>query len=452
MKRGVRIARAVFLALVLGIAILSGTAPSRAADEWRPSAFTLENGLKLVVIEDHRAPVVTHMVWYSVGGADDPPGKSGLAHFLEHLMFKGTKRIRPGELSQIVARNGGVDNAFTTQDHTVYHQRVARNRLPIVMELEADRMSNLLLRDEEVRPELKVVAEERRLRIENSPSAVLNEKLLAALFGAHSYAIPTIGRAEEILQLTRQDAFVFYKSHYGPDRAVVVVAGDVEPDAVLALAEKFYGDAKPVRTDQLARSEATPPAPQTITYRDQRVKQPTFYRYALGPHTKNAPDGELEALSVLMRIFGGGVTSRLYRRLVVEERVAASAGASFSSASLGPGYLFFYATPSQTGSLEAVEAEIERVRADMLDGRYADEEIARAKSALAASAIYARDNQVSMARWIGGAVASGYTVDDALDWTDVIRSVTRADLERVARTYLDTDSFVTGRLLPEGGE
>ncbi len=209
------------------------------------SEFTLKNGLQVLVIPDHRAPVVTQMIWYKVGAADEPPGSSGIAHFLEHLMFKGTDLIPTGQFSKIIARNGGEDNAFTNHDVTAYFQRVAKDRLPKVMEMEADRMANLRLSEEDVATERKVILEERRSRVDNDPGSILQEQMMAALYANHPYGIPIIGWEHEIRALDREDALSFYRRFYAPDNAILVIAGDVEPEEVRRLAEETFGKLAP---------------------------------------------------------------------------------------------------------------------------------------------------------------------------------------------------------------
>ena len=235
--------------LILAAFSLASMAVAVAVDGARATPrvveFTLGNGLQVLVIPDHRAPVVTQMIWYKVGAADEPPGSSGIAHFLEHLMFKGTDAIPPGQFSKIVAKNGGEDNAFTNHDVTAYFQRVAKDRLPTVMAMEADRMANLRLSKEDVATERDVILEERRSRVDNDPSSILQEQMMAALYTKHPYGIPIIGWAHEVAALDRDDALSFYKRFYAPNNALLVVAGDVEPDEVRKLAEETFGKLPP---------------------------------------------------------------------------------------------------------------------------------------------------------------------------------------------------------------
>ena len=290
---------------------------SSAASAGTPDSLAfhgkLDNGLEVVVVPDRRAPVVTHMVWYRVGGADEPQGKSGIAHFLEHLMFKGTEKIPSGEFSKIVARLGGQDNAFTSQDITSYFQRVAKEKLPQVMEMESDRMANLKLDEKEVLTERKVILEERRSRVDNDPSALMQEQIMAALYIAHPYHTPVIGWEGEMRKLSRGDALTFYKKYYAPNNAILVVTGDVEPEEVMALAKNTYGKipANPeVGAPRQRPAELAPLAERRIVLRDERAGQATFERYYLAPSATTAAAGEAEALQVLGRILGSSATSR----------------------------------------------------------------------------------------------------------------------------------------------
>ena len=307
------------------------TAPALAAEQAGPEIadFTLANGLELVVIPDHRAPVVTHMIWYKVGAADETPGKSGLAHFLEHLMFKGTAKNPTGKFSQVVARIGGQENAFTSQDYTGYFQRVPSDQLKTVMEFEADRMTGLQLTDEVVLPERNVILEEQNQRVGNNPPARLTEQVDAALFLNHPYGKPVIGWRHEMEELSRDDAIGFYRRFYAPNNAVVVIAGDIDPAQARALAEETYG--KVARHGSIApriRAQEPPPvAVRSLTLADPRVEIPSIQREYLVPSFRTAKRGESEALEVLSHILGSGSNSRLYRALVVDKQVAVMASA-----------------------------------------------------------------------------------------------------------------------------
>ena len=415
------------------------------------SDFTLKNGLELVVIPDHRAPVVTHMIWYKVGAADEVPGKSGIAHFLEHLMFKGTAKHPAGQFSTVVARMGGQENAFTTDDYTGYYQRVPADQLKTVMSFEADRMTGLVLTDAVVLPERQVILEERNMRIENNPRAKLGVQMDAALYLNSHYGIPTIGWRSEMEHLTRQDAIAFYHRYYAPNNAVVVVAGDVEPQEALKFAQETYGELKP-NPDLPPRHRTQEPPPiaaRTVTLADARVQQPIIQRSYLVPSFTTGKPGESAALEVLSQILGSGTNSRLYRDLVVAKMLAVGAGAWYDSASLGMSSFGIYGAPRPGVTLQQLEKEIDAVIAGVIDKGVTQEELERSKTRLIADAVYAHDSQLSMARWYGTALMTGQTVNDVAHWPDHIRAVTAAQVQQAARHWLDIRRSVTGFLVKD---
>jgi zinc protease len=435
------------LMLVAALAALAGTA--RAAPGPEVTDFKLANGLEVVVVPDHRAPVVTHMIWYKVGAADETPGKSGLAHFLEHLMFKGTEKHPGAAFSQDVAAIGGQENAFTTSDYTGFFQRVPRERLKEMMALEADRITNLVLTDAVVKPELNVVLEEQNMRVANNPNARLSEQVDAALYLNHPYGRPVIGWRHEIEKLSRDDALAFYKRFYTPNNAIVIVAGDVTPEEVKAAAEETYGKVA-VRTEIKPRQRPTEPvqeAPRTVTLADPRVEQPSVSREYLAPSETTAKPGESEALDVLTHVLGSGANSRLYRTLVVDKGVALTAGAFYSGTALDYAKLGVYAAPKPGVTLHEVEQGIDAVLNDVIAHGVTADELDRAKNRLIADAVYAQDNQATLARWYGSALATGQTVDMVRAWPDRIRAVTADAIQQAARTWLDRRQSVTGYLV-----
>jgi zinc protease len=414
----------------------------------------LANGLEIVVIPDHRAPVVTHMVWYRNGSADDPIGKSGIAHFLEHLMFKGTHAHPQGEFSNLVSELGGQENAFTSYDFTAYFQRIGKEHLETLMEFEADRMTNLVLSDEVVGPEREVVLEERRMRTENDPSAQLDEAVQAALFRRHPYGTPIIGWGHEIETLGREDALAYYHRFYTPENAVLIVAGDVEADDVVALAEKTYGriparDAAPARRRP---REPEPLAHRLVSLADEKVEQPTHERVFLVPSYTTAAPGEAEALEVLGHILGGGPSSVLYEALVVEQKLAVNAGAYYMGSALDDTRFWVFATPAPEVTLERLDAAIDAALEKFAATEIGAEDLQRAKTRLVADAVYALDSQVSLARWYGESLATGLSVEDVAAWPDRIDAVTAADIAAAARKWLHKRRAVTGFLLPEDDE
>ncbi|MBO0662123.1 insulinase family protein [Jiella sp. CQZ9-1] len=422
-----------------------------ASAEGRISEFTLSNGLQVVVLPDHRAPVVTQMVYYHVGAADEPWGTSGIAHFLEHLMFKGTKNHPEGEFSRAVADIGGQENAFTTDDYTGYYQQVPASALKMVMGFEADRMANLVLTDAVVKPERDVILEERRMRIDNDPGAQLQEAVQAALFQNSPYGIPVIGWRGEMEKLSRADAIAFYDKYYTPNNATLLVAGDVTVDQVKTLAIETYGKIKR-RSDPGPRTRPMEPEPlaaRTVTLTDPKVTQPSMQRVWLVPSDTTAKPGEAEALDVLADILGGGTTSRLYRSLVVDKGIAAGAGAYYDGTALQATRFLVYGMPRGKATLaeveQAIDAEIEKIKAEGIT----KEELERAKNRVRKDVIYLRDSQTAMAQRVAAALSTGRTLKDVETWPDRIEAVTVADVDAVAKKYLQPERSVTGYLKPK---
>ncbi|HXP30974.1 MAG TPA: pitrilysin family protein [Stellaceae bacterium] len=428
---------------------LSTSAPAKPAG---PAVTTarLANGLDIVVIPDHRAPVVTHMVWYRNGSADDPVGKSGIAHFLEHLMFKGTKDHPAGKFSELIADLGGQENAFTSNDYTAYFQRAAKEHLKVCMDYEADRMSNLVLTDEVVKPERDVVLEERRMRTDSDPADLLNEAVQAALFTRHPYGTPVIGWADDIEGLGRADALAYYERFYTPENAILIVAGDVDPAAVIDLATTVYGSI-PARGAAPKRFRPREPdihAHRLVTLADQKVEQPSYQTVFRVPSYRTAARGEAEALEVLAHFLGGGQASLLFKTLVIDKKIAVSAGAHYAGTALDDTRFYAYASPAPGVSLETLDSEIERIIAEVAKKGIEEADLARAKTRLVADAIYAQDSQVALAQWYGASLAAGLALTDIASWPERIEAVTAADVVKAAR-WLDRRCSVTGFLLPE---
>jgi zinc protease len=444
--------------LCAGIAILPGAAFRDAAlaattsTSSSPATFTLGNGLQVVVIPDHRTPVVTQMIWYRVGSADETPGKSGLAHFLEHLMFKGTSKHPADEFSQTVLRAGGIENAFTSADYTSYFQRVPREQLSKMMEFEADRMTGLVLKDENVLPERDVVLEEFNMRVANNPEARLTEQIMAALYLNHPYGRPVIGWHQEIEKLDREDALAFYKRFYAPNNAILVIAGDVDPNDVRPIAERTFGvvAAQPAIPARRVRpQEPVPAAPRTVTLSDPRVEQPGIRRYYLVPSATTAAAGESAALDVLAQLMGGGSNSYLYRQLVVDRPLAVTAGASYQGTSLDATQFTISAAPRPGVSFAQVEQAIDDVIADVGQNGVRSEDLERVKTQLIAETVYAQDNQVTLARWYGAAMTTGLGIEEIRNWPERIRAVTADQVREAAQNWLDKKRSVTGYLIKD---
>ena len=448
-----RFLRLAVLTLILALPMLAMNPDAyAAATATRATEFKLGNGMQVVVIPDHRSPVITHMVWYRVGAADEVRGTSGIAHFLEHLMFKSTEKIPVGEFSKIVGRLGGQDNAFTGHDATAYFQRVAKDRLPKMMEMEADRMVNLRLDEKEVLTERDVILEERRSRIENNPSSILDEQMNAALYLNHPYGVPVIGWYHEMQKLSRQDALTFYKRYYAPNNAILVVSGDVTADEVKALAEASYGKipANPDVVTKRVRPQDPPQlVPRRMELKDARAGNYSLSRYYVTPSYMTAKPGEAEALDLMMKIAASGSTSRLYKKVVVESKLASSAGGDYSGSGIDSGSLSLYAVAADGVSLEKVEAAIDAVFAEVSKNGVTDAELTRAKSAYLADYIYESDNQATLARRYGWNLAVGRTVADIEGWPAAIAKVSADDIKTVAAEYLDLRRSVTGYLIPD---
>ena len=448
-------ALSTFFVLTLSIASLvavdqTNRAHAESSDS-NVTSFELDNGMKVVVIPDNRAPVVTHMVWYKAGSADEPPGKSGIAHYLEHLMFKGTKTVKNGEFSAKIAEIGGQENAFTSYDYTAYYQRVTPEALEEMMRLEADRMENLVLTDEIVLPEREVVQEERNSRTENNPSSLLREAMSATLYQNHHYGIPIIGWQHEVNQLTKEDAIAFYDKFYTPNNATLVVAGNITEERVRELAEKTYGLVKRRAEpgDRVRPSEPPPRAARRVEMSDHRVRTPSFQRLYLVPSYHKAQPGEAEALDVLSEIIGGSTTSRLYKALVLEKKIATASGSWYQGNALDMTEFGFYGTPRPGQPLPEIEKAVSEVIDDVIENGVTQKEVERATKRLVRSAVFARDSQTTLARIYGAGLTAGSSIERIESWPDRISQVSVEAVNEAARKYLKLPRSVTGYLTPE---
>jgi zinc protease len=433
-------------------AAFAGLAPAHA-EAPKAFQFALQNGMQVLVVPDHRAPVVTEMIWFHVGAVDDPPGLSGAAHFFEHMMFRGTKAVPGEQFAQTVARNGGEDNAFTTHDYTAFYEQIAKDRLRLVMGLEADRMMNLDLSDTNVRTERDVVLEERRMRVDNDPQALTNEQLAAALFLSHPYGRPVIGWPDDIHRIGKVEAQDFYKHHYAPNNATLVIVGDVTPDEVRADAEAEFGKV-PAR-ELSPRADFAQPArvgESRLIVNRSDVKVPVLIRMYRVPSYAEASPGEAQALDTLAQLMGGDATAALYRKLVVEKRLAIDAGASYDGYTRDDSGFSVYAVPRPGVSLETLEHAVDSVLADFMKAQPKPDELARAKTQLIASATYRRDSQYALASAYGQALSIGLTVADVEAWPDQIKAVTGDAVQKAAMKDLVKIESVTGYLRPVPGK
>ncbi|GFE66315.1 M16 family metallopeptidase [Litoreibacter roseus] len=422
-----------------------GTANLQAAENI--TTFTLENGLEAIVIEDHRAPVVVHMLWYKAGSSDEKPGVSGVAHFLEHLLFKATDTLASGEFSEIVEANGGSDNAFTSWDYTGYFQRVAADRLDLMMKMEADRMRNIRLTEEDIVTERDVILEERAQRTDSDAGALFAEQRRAAQFLNHPYGIPIVGWRHEMERLTMEDALDFYRTFYAPNAAILIVAGDVDPAEVEELAKKYYGPLEPTVGLPERERPAEPPhlAERRILYEDPRVGQPYVIRTYLAPERDPGAQEEAAALTLLAEILGGSpTTSVLSRALQIDTQKAVYATAFYQGISYDDTTFGILMVPNPSLTLQEAEDELDAAVAQFMQDGVDAEQLARVKSQLRASEIYDDDNVSGVARRYGAALTSGLTVEDVQAWPDILNAVTAEDIMAAAERVFDRDKAVTG--------
>jgi len=433
--------------------LIAAAAIGLAACAHSPTAVretVLDNGLKVVVQPDHRAPVVVSQIWYKVGGSYEPAGNTGISHVLEHMMFKGTERYGPGQFSRIIAENGGKENAFTGRDYTAYFQRLEKSRLALSFELEADRMRNLRFDDEEFRKERDVVMEERRLRIEDSPESLTNERLWQTAYVEHPYRNPIIGWKKDLESLTVENTREWYRRWYSPENATLVVVGDVRPDEVFALARRYYG---PVPRGEAPRPPRIVEPPQTSTRR-VAVKAPAEVPYLIlayhVPVLAAAPQSsEPYALDVLASLLGGGDSARLPRELVRAQRVAADVGVGYDLTARSPTLFMIEANPAQGRSVEELERALREQVAALQEAPVTAQELDRVKAQVVAQDVYARDSMFYQAMRMGILETVG------LDWRLVdhyvenIRAVTGAQVQAVARKYLRPENMTVAQLVPQ---
>jgi zinc protease len=437
----------IFAALVTAFLPITAHASTNEAVTY----FTLDNGMEVVVVEDHRAPAVQQMVWYRAGSADEPKGSSGVAHFLEHLLFKATDKMEAGEFSATVAANGGRDNAFTSYDYTAYFQRVAADRLELMMAMESDRMKNIRLTPENIATERDVILEERNQRTENNPGALFNEQLSASQYLNHRYGVPIIGWKHEMEQLDLQDALSFYETYYSPNNAILVVSGDVEPEEVRRLAEKYYGviPANPDLPERLRTEEPPQISERRLTYRDARVAQPYVTRSYLAQERDPGAQETAAALTILAEILGGGTTSYFAEKLQFDTQVATYTGAFYRGSSLDDTTFDVVVVPAAGVSLQEAEDAMDAAMAEFLAEGVDAEQLDRIKLQIRANQIYARDAADSVANRYGQALSIGLTVQDVQSWPDILEAVTAEDIMAAANEVFDRKQSVTGWLMKE---
>lgn len=458
--------RCIKILYVLAIAYACLPSPSIAKDTsheikkvFDAKSYTLDNGLQIVVVENHRVPVVTHMIWYRAGAADEPRGKSGIAHFLEHLLFKGQKHkvlgnLNPGEFSKIVRSLGGEDNAFTSQDYTAYYQSISRAHLKKVMTMEAGRMRGVDIPDEAFAAENKVIQEERRQRTDNDPRAQMAEQLREVLYPNHPYSIPIIGWMHEIKSLTWDDAKAFYNQYYAPNNAILIVSGDVTGKEVLEIAKQTYGIIKREDIPERVRTISPPFISQAnVTLKHQSIKEPQIQRiYRVPSHRQDAQKSL--SLEILTNIIGGGSTSRLYRSIVIDQKLATNISASYNSASWDDSNFSISATPTSADKIEILNRAIDTELQKLVTEGVTDKELAETVTRLQDEAIYARDSLSGPAMIIGYNLVTGATLDDIENWPQHLETITKQQIRNVSNMYINPSNpykipYVNGVLLPK---
>lgn len=411
---------------------------------------TLKNGLKVVVKEDHRAPVVVQQVWYHVGSMDEKTGKTGVAHALEHMMFKGTKSVPAGEFSRQIAAAGGRENAFTNEDYTAYFQQLHKSKLPLAMKLEADRMHNLKLTSIEFSKEIKVVMEERRMRTDDEPRSLLSENLMAAAYQEHPYRRPVIGWMSDLLALDVDDVKAWYQAWYAPNNATLVVAGDVKAAEVFKLAERYYGPI-PARKLPVLRKYTEPPQPgikRIVVKAPAELPQLLMVYHA--PALQDAEkDWKPYALQVLAGVLDGNDSARLNKALVREQQLASNAGAGYDATSRGPAMFVLEGTPSSGKTVDDLEAGLRGQIALLAKDGVSEEELKRVKAQVAADEVYKLDSTFYQAMQIGEleSIGLGYPAIPLL--LKKLQAVTATQVQDVAREFFKDDNLSVGVLDPQ---
>jgi zinc protease len=435
--------------LFLIIAILLFPILSFAGEAPKAKTFTLKNGMDVVVIRNNKMPVISHMVWYKIGGADESIGKSGIAHFLEHLMFKATKKYKSGEFSRKIAKIGGNDNAFTNTDYTAYYQNIPKEALEMVMELESDRMRNLIFDKEEILKERNVILEERRTRIDNNPRAQLNEQMKANLYLNHPYRHPLIGWYHEMATLTEEDARSWYKNYYNPANAILIVSGDITAEELKPLADKYYGSI-PSGTKAIRNNFVQEPqhlAPRIVTLTDNKIQKEVLTRYYLAPSQIYGKKEYVYALALLSYLLGESDTSILYQDMVVENKQAVEVGSYYDDLKIGPSIFVLQASPADGVKLSKIEDMLnENIQKILIDG-VNQQDLERAKKATIAASIYAREDLKTLANAYGAAMALGLGTAYVENWDNNMNAVTAEQIQAAAKYIFNPNKSVTGYLL-----
>ena len=407
--------------------------------------YTLDNGLKVLISEDHKVPLATFQIWYRVGSRNEKSGTSGLSHLLEHMMFKGTPRYGSKEFSRIVQKNGGMDNAYTTHDHTTYFQTMASDRIGLSIDLESDRMTNLIMDPKETMAERAVVMEERRLRTEDDPQNALFENAIATAMKEHPYRRPVLGWMSDIAAIQRDDLYAYYKKYYAPNNAFVVIVGDVNPEEVMKKIKAAFGQ---IKGSEIQKSHIAQESQQDGEKRVSLKKEAELPYILIAYHTPSVPHEDSYGLEVLSTILSGGKSSRLYKSLVYEKKLALNAGADYSGMYLDPFLFFLWGTPAPGKDVAELEkmlyAEIEAIKGSPPS----EQEVQKAKNQIEASFVFGQDSLYMQAMEIGKfEILGGWKLKDT--YLEQIRKVTPEDVRRVAQKYLSEENRTVGILVPQ---
>lgn len=444
----------IFRRLAAGAILLAamyGAGTAAGSGSFKAETFTLDNGLQVVVIPNHRAPIVVHMVWYRVGGADEGAGKSGLAHFLEHLLFMGTKTLGPKEFSEIVARNGGEENAVTGHDYTYYYQTLPVDRLERMMKLEADRMENLQLSKKVVESERLVVFEERRGSVDNDPVSELYERALKVVFPGHPYGVPVLGLPKDVGSASVADLTAFYRKHYAPNNAIVILAGDVTAASVRPMIEQTYG--KVPRREVPPRAWLKMPAPEPgkrVVMRDARVEEEVLLWMYPSPGPNHGDRTLYYPSFLLADILGGGTTSRLYKSLVLDQELASNIEVFMDGYVAGPALFYIQATRQQGVTMAQLETALEKEIAKVVADGLTEAEMKRSIRAQIAESVYDTDALFGAAEIVGEGLIAGLSLQEIDDWPKLIGNVSLDDLNRLARSLLGSGRRTSALLLKPG--
>jgi len=420
-------------------------------DGLKIESFQLKNGMKVVYIPNHKVPAISHSVWYYAGAAEDPWGQSGAAHFLEHMMFRGSKEVAAGEFSKIISRNGGRDNAFTSYDMIAFFQLISSDKLPMVMKMEAERMNGLLLDEKQFQNEKKVILEERRQTMENNPTRMLVDAMANALYRNHPYGRPVIGFENEIESLTLQNLQAFYKRYYNPSNATLIVAGDVKRDELEKLADEYYGRLPAGEKSSRARNKILPLTASTdVVVKNKTAKQPLLINSYAAPAGRGDNARYGMPLIILSQILGGEYTGRLYNRLVKKDKLVSGVFSNYNDVSFDDTVFQIGATPLAVASIPKVQTAINEEIQMILKNGVTNEELARVKNSMIAQSVYEREGLFNLARAVGSLLTAGLDENYIINFSQNVDAVTVEQIKEAAEYVFKDKNSVSGTLIPAG--